>query len=198
MIIGTSLPLLRYGEKVKSSIFLGIKMIDIILESIRAAIVFLLLVALIRGLRDEEIRLVKGWRCLLFGFCLIFLGSLIDITDNFDGLSKYLIIGDTGVQFFVEKVVGYLLGFTLVATGIYQWLPRISEHQRLIQENLTRAEEEIRVLRGIIPICMHCNNIRDDDGGWKRFETYIERSSEAKFSHSICDDCLDRHYPEDN
>ena len=58
-------------------------------------------------------------------------------------------------------------------------------------------EEENRALRGIVPICSHCNSIRDDEGLWNRLEYYIEKRSEAKFSHSICDSCLKKHYPEE-
>ena len=173
-------------------------MLDIVLETIRAIMIFLLLIALFRSLKNKEIRMVKGWRCLLAGFLLIFFGSVIDITDNFDSLNRYIVTGDTQIQSFLEKVVGYLLGFTLVAAGIYQWLPRISEHQRVMQENLDRAEKENLILRGIIPICMHCNDIRDDKGKWEKMEAFIEEKSEAQFSHSICDKCLDKHYPDEN
>lgn len=63
--------------------------------------------------------------------------------------------------------------------------------------NLEKALEEIKSLEGIIPICMHCKQIRDDQGFWRRFESYIESHSKAKFSHSICDKCLDELYPEE-
>lgn len=62
----------------------------------------------------------------------------------------------------------------------------------LIQQQ--KAEEEIRALQGIIPICMHCKEIRDDEGSWNQLETYIETHSEAQFSHGICDKCLEKEY----
>lgn len=63
---------------------------------------------------------------------------------------------------------------------------------------LEKALDEIKTLKGIVPICMHCKEIRDDSGFWGRFENYIESHSEAKFSHSICDKCLDELYPEED
>jgi PAS domain S-box-containing protein len=57
-----------------------------------------------------------------------------------------------------------------------------------------RAEEEIKTLKGILPICMHCKEIRDDHGYWNRLEKYISEHSEAEFSHSICDKCLKKYY----
>ncbi|MDM8549658.1 GAF domain-containing protein [Desulfobacterales bacterium HSG2] len=55
---------------------------------------------------------------------------------------------------------------------------------------------EIKTLRGLIPICSFCKNIRDDKGYWQVLEKYIQEHSEAKFSHGVCLDCLKKHYPE--
>lgn len=57
-----------------------------------------------------------------------------------------------------------------------------------------KAEQEIQILRGIIPICMYCKGIRDDAGYWNQIEGYIESHSEAQFSHGICNTCLETHY----
>lgn len=63
-------------------------------------------------------------------------------------------------------------------------------------ENLQKALREVRVLRGILPICSFCKNIRDDDGYWSRVEVYVKEHSDADFSHSICPDCMKKHYPD--
>ena len=52
-----------------------------------------------------------------------------------------------------------------------------------------KAESEIHILRGMLPICANCKNIRDDDGYWSKVETYIQTHSEVEFTHSICPDC---------
>lgn len=67
------------------------------------------------------------------------------------------------------------------------------EREKLIT-NLQKAVDEIKTLKGIIPICMHCKEIRDDDGYWNKLGKYITEHSEAQFSHSICDKCLKEHY----
>jgi len=59
-----------------------------------------------------------------------------------------------------------------------------------------KAEEEIKTLSGLIPICMHCKEIRDDKGFWNQIENYISEHSEAKFSHGCCPSCLAKYYPE--
>ena len=61
---------------------------------------------------------------------------------------------------------------------------------------LQEAQAKIRILAGVVPICMHCKKIRDDDGYWNQLEQYITEHSEAIFSHGICDDCIAQHYPE--
>ncbi len=64
------------------------------------------------------------------------------------------------------------------------------------KNKLQKALNEIKTLRGIIPICSHCKQIRYDEGMWKRLEEYIHANSEASFSHGICPDCVKEHYPE--
>lgn len=173
-------------------------MLDIVLECIRVIVIAGILIAFYRGASSGEIREIDGWRCLFSGFSLVLFGAVLDVTDNFDWLNHYVVIGDTGVQAVLEKVVGYLVGFILIAIGIWRWLPKIVEHQQAMKNDLARAEQENQILRGIVPICMHCNNIRDDGGVWNRMESFIEERSTARFSHSICDDCLELHYPDDD
>jgi len=69
------------------------------------------------------------------------------------------------------------------------------EREKLIGE-LTRALEQIKTLRGLLHTCAWCRKIRDDKGSWNRAETYIERHSQARFTHGICPDCLKKHSPE--
>ncbi len=65
-----------------------------------------------------------------------------------------------------------------------------------INEELNASLEEVRKLRGILPICAHCKKIRDDKGYWNQIEAYIQQHSEAEFSHSICQDCASELYPD--
>jgi len=67
------------------------------------------------------------------------------------------------------------------------------ERDRLIEE-LQQTLSEVKTLRGLIPICSICKNIRDDKGYWNRIESYIADHSEAAFTHGICPDCVKKHY----
>jgi len=62
----------------------------------------------------------------------------------------------------------------------------------LLQEALTA----IKALHGIIPICSFCKKVRDDKGIWRRLESYINDHTDARLSHSLCDECLRREYPD--
>jgi hypothetical protein len=60
---------------------------------------------------------------------------------------------------------------------------------------LEAALAQVRTLRGVLPICMHCHKIRDDQRAWQKLEAYIAEHSEANFSHSLCPPCFEKHYP---
>jgi CheY-like chemotaxis protein len=62
-------------------------------------------------------------------------------------------------------------------------------------EELETAVGHVKHLQGLLPICMYCKKIRDDKDTWHRVETYIEKNSSAMFSHSLCEDCREEHYP---
>ncbi len=55
---------------------------------------------------------------------------------------------------------------------------------------------ELRELRELIPICSYCKKVRDDDGFWQRVETYVAAVTHRQFTHGLCQECLERHFPE--
>jgi len=54
----------------------------------------------------------------------------------------------------------------------------------------------IETLRGIVPICSFCKQIRDDKGYWNQVEAYVAQYTDATFSHGVCPECKEKHYPE--
>lgn len=68
------------------------------------------------------------------------------------------------------------------------------EKDALIAE-LHKALDEVKTLRGIVPICGSCKKIRDDNGFWQQVEVYVGAHSDAMFSHGICPECAERLYP---
>lgn len=63
-------------------------------------------------------------------------------------------------------------------------------------DELKLALDQVRTLRGIVPICSSCKNIRDDRGYWNRVEIYVRDHTEAEFSHGVCPNCMKTLYPQ--
>lgn len=66
----------------------------------------------------------------------------------------------------------------------------------LMIDRIVDQDREIRALEGLLPICSFCKRIRDEDGEWRQMETYIAARSGARFSHTFCRECGQRHYPD--
>lgn len=71
------------------------------------------------------------------------------------------------------------------------------EREKLI-EDLKNSIEEIKVLKGMIPICARCKKIRDDKGYWSQIEVYLEKHTDAEFTHGYCPDCVKKMLDEDS
>ena len=67
----------------------------------------------------------------------------------------------------------------------------------LLNLSVTAYQKRIETLRGIVPICSYCKQIRDDKGYWNQVEAYVAKHTEARFSHSICPSCMEKHYPKE-
>ncbi len=67
------------------------------------------------------------------------------------------------------------------------------EKENIISE-LKKTLAELKILRGILPICSFCKKIRNDKGYWDQVEIYVGQHSDAEFSHGICPECVDKHY----
>lgn len=68
-----------------------------------------------------------------------------------------------------------------------------------LQETLAErnaALERVKLLSGLLPICVACKKIRDDEGNWRQIESYISEHSQAKFSHGMCPVCGTQYYGE--
>jgi hypothetical protein len=70
------------------------------------------------------------------------------------------------------------------------------QHRNIILLEREKAVQEVKILRGFLPICASCKKIRGDNGYWTQIEGYIKDHSEAEFTHSICPDCAKKLYPD--
>lgn len=117
-------------------------MLDILLESINTLLLMTIFIVIMRADKSVEYGR-RGWLYIKLGFLLLLFGSFVDITDNFESLNRAIVIGDTPVEAFLEKGVGYLGGYCLVALGLWLWLPTLAETGKIKDElkNLKRNVE---------------------------------------------------------
>ncbi len=90
----------------------------------------------------------------------------------------------------VVLVLGGILGL------FYYRLYTHRKYEKELESKVQEALANIKVLSGLIPICSHCKKIRDDRGYWAQLEAYIQTHTEAKFTHGICPECVEKLYPE--
>jgi hypothetical protein len=75
--------------------------------------------------------------------------------------------------------------------GVVKWVGCIVD----ITE-LKETQDELKQLRGILPLCSFCKKIRNDKGYWEKVDSYICNHSEAEISHGICPECMSKNYPD--
>ena len=117
-----------------------------------------------------------------------------------DALEKIVALSSEYEDYEVDEIIStsIVLAFCLLWFSFRRWRETV-EAKNIIHESnkqLQDALSTIKTLQGIIPICMHCKEIRDDKGSWNQLEKYICEHSDAQFSHSICKKCLKKYYPE--
>jgi len=109
---------------------------------------------------------------------------------------------ESGEQRFFDARVTPIKARRPQAAGSVVLLRDVTDSHRLLQEKsrlveeLSKAAAEIDDLRKILPICMYCKKIRDDEGYWHAVENYISARLPAQFTHSLCPDCMKKYFPQ--
>ncbi len=112
-------------------------MTDIIVEPVATVILIGFIIFLWREGRKRRQTAGSGWNYIFAGFLLLLFGSLLDISDEFPALSRFVILGPTPVQAFSEKIVGEALGLLLLTIGLVRWIPTV----RMLERNKTELQE---------------------------------------------------------
>jgi len=153
----------------------------------------------------EDPRLHPRNRCIHDGYMSI---ALIPIRTRKD-IVGLLQLNDRRKYCFTPELILFLealaQGIGIALMRIQDGTARKKAEEDLQQKalELEKANQElqalldnVKTLRGLLPICASCKKIRDDKGYWNQIENYIRDHSEADFSHSICPDCAKRLYPD--
>lgn len=116
------------------------------------------------------------------------------ITNNQIPVSfEVFIISSEGLYSPAKSGLGAFLGTQGIARDITTRKQAEEEREKLITK-LQEALNNIKTLKGLLPICAHCKKIRDDKGYWNQIEAYIRDHSDAEFSHGICPECAETLY----
>ncbi len=72
---------------------------------------------------------------------------------------------------------------------------RVLQLQKALAGRVKELEEalvNVKMLQGLLPICLYCKKIRDDHNYWQQLDKYVADHTEARFSHGICPECYDK------
>jgi PAS domain S-box-containing protein len=114
-------------------------MFELAVEIIRSLVLMGIVALLWRAGRKEPLLCREGWFLITGGFGLLLFGSLLDVSNEFEGLGRFVVIGDTEIEAFLEKTVGLLGGLVVLALGLMRWIPGV---RRFSQETALRGKTE--------------------------------------------------------
>jgi hypothetical protein len=140
---------------------------------------------------------------ILVFVCYAFIGVMRATAASFDiAWEKHFYISQTTVQslyFLISVIFASLMPITVYVLHTERSTDALKKNaEQLAKEKLKLQSsfEEIKTLRGIIPICMYCKKIRNDEGFWEDVAVYIQNHTYADMSHGLCPDCLNTLYPD--
>ncbi|MFA6168988.1 MAG: hypothetical protein WC700_20345 [Gemmatimonadaceae bacterium] len=126
------------------------------------------------------------------------LGAMLSLGDlvvlwKFKSTDAWFSLLDVSLAYACANVVGVFLSHEH-----HSWRRRTFVALR--REIAARAElqaalNEVKTLQGIIPICAYCHQVRTEAGAWELLERYVRARSDARFSHGLCPQCAERHFP---
>jgi DNA-binding response OmpR family regulator len=72
---------------------------------------------------------------------------------------------------------------------------RVVELERALErrvQDLQTALDDVKKLKQLLPICMYCKSVRDDQDYWRQIDEYIHTETGTDFSHGICPHCMEK------
>ncbi len=133
-----------------------------------------------------------GYMAWLYGIviglftALLLVPSTFYIYNQFDVSTSYMSFACSPAYIALEVFAVVMLGRLRLKTIL------LSKRETTLaeaNENLQKALSQVREFGGIHSLCTSCKSILDDDGSWKKIDTYLKEKTKAEFSHGICPDC---------
>ncbi len=93
-----------------------------------------------------------------------------------------------------KELQDVIAAFNTMSVYLRHSKDHLEENVQERTRELQTALDNVKTLRGMLPICASCKKIRNDDGYWSQIEVYVRDHSEAEFSHGLCPDCATKLY----
>lgn len=116
---------------------------------------------------------------------------LLTVRDEKEDISRAL---DEGADDYIVKPFDAKELMARVRAG--ERIVRLETMLRHRNEELEESLQTIRQLKSLLPICVFCKRIRTDENYWQQIEAYIHQQTGTDFSHGICPECFEKHYPD--
>ena len=94
----------------------------------------------------------------------------------------------SNIGYSIWNTIIRLTAFLILGYAVLRIKTLLTE-QRKISSDLQEALSDVKTLTGLLPICAGCKKIRNDKGYWQQIEDYVEKHSEAQFTHGLCQEC---------
>jgi len=89
------------------------------------------------------------------------------------------------------KLIPNLSGAYLYFTSLYDLLFEMLLAFGLVVLALQDASRRIQTLTRLLPVCAWCRKVRDDQGYWSEFESWVRSQGQMKITHGACPACKD-------
>ncbi len=132
--------------------------------------------------------------CLVAVFVVLFL----DVTKRLIWFDSIPILGRNSRVRNDLASLAIMVAIASFPAASYLMMEELLLAKRQLDEQVEKLEEalrHVRQLQGLLPICMYCHRIRNDEQTWQRIELYITEHSDAKFTHGLCPECAAKHFP---
>jgi hypothetical protein len=136
----------------------------------------------------------RAWLLLSLGIATMAARRIITLAAFLSTLSTHRLID------YSSEIIG-VMGSAMMLVGVLSIKPvfilvkKAEEEQRVLAASLQEALDHIKTLKELLPICVNCKKIRDDEGYWQQIDTYLTKNSGTQFSHGICPSCCKELYP---
>lgn len=111
---------------------------------------------------------------------IIFVSAL----DDAESISKAFDYG--GVDYLTKP---FQLDEVMIRVSTHLQLYKLQKSLEERNTVLEKALDDVRQLRGTLPMCDCCKDVYDEEGKWEKIEKYISEHSGATFTHGICPEC---------